>query len=75
VTATAPETETVLTLIRRFEASLNRHDVDALMAAIIDDCAFEIVAPAEQGALLFDSGSTALAKPPRRRPSSPTSSS
>jgi ketosteroid isomerase-like protein len=42
-------TEAVLDLVKRFEDSFNRHDVDAVMADMTDDCVFEIVAPAEQG--------------------------
>ena len=49
MTMTTDATETTLVLIRRFEASFNRHDVDALMADMTDDCVFEIVAPAEKG--------------------------
>ncbi len=52
MTATAPDAATAATLavVRRFnEESFQRHDVDALMADMTDDCVFELVAPAEKG--------------------------
>ena len=43
-------TEATLAVVRRFnEESFQRHDVDALMADMTDDCVFELVAPAEKG--------------------------
>ena len=42
-------TDATLALVQGFEAAFNRHDVDAVMAAMTDDCVFEIVAPAERG--------------------------
>ncbi|HEY7036481.1 MAG TPA: nuclear transport factor 2 family protein [Thermomicrobiales bacterium] len=41
--------DATLALVQGFEAAFNRHDVDALMAAMTEDCVFEIVAPAERG--------------------------
>ncbi len=49
MTATATDTRATLALAQRFEASFNRHDVDAIMADMTDDCVFEIVAPADKG--------------------------
>lgn len=46
MTATAESTQT---LVERFIESWNRHDVDAIMADMTDDCVFEIVAPADKG--------------------------
>jgi hypothetical protein len=46
---TATTTQTTLELAKRFEASFNRHDVDAIMVDMTDDCIFEIVAPADKG--------------------------
>ena len=45
MTATASQTETTLSLIRRFEGAFTPLDVDALMADMTDDCVFEHVAP------------------------------
>ncbi len=43
-------TDATLALVRRFnEESFQRHDVDALMADMTDDCVFELVAPGEKG--------------------------
>jgi len=49
MSTTATETQATLELAKRFEASFNRHDVDAIMADMTDDCVFEIVAPADKG--------------------------
>lgn len=35
----------VLSAIERFQAAVNRHDVDAVMAAVTDDCVFESTLP------------------------------
>jgi ketosteroid isomerase-like protein len=45
MTATAVSTEATLALIKRFEDSFNRYDVDALMADMTEDCVYEHVAP------------------------------
>ncbi|MGH9174150.1 MAG: nuclear transport factor 2 family protein, partial [Vicinamibacterales bacterium] len=47
--ATIPLTNETLTVIRRFEESFNRHDPDALMADMTEDCIFEHVAPEGAG--------------------------
>ncbi len=49
MSTTATDTRATLELAQRFEASFNRHDVDAIMADMTDDCVFEIVAPADKG--------------------------
>ena len=49
MTTSVTDTQATLELTKRFEASFNRHDVDALMADMTDDCVFEIVAPADKG--------------------------
>ncbi len=46
--------EATLDVIKRFEDSFNRHDVDAVMADMTDDCVFELVAPIEQGGGLWE---------------------
>jgi hypothetical protein len=38
-----------LTTIQRFNAAFNRHDVEAVMAAMTDDCLFESTGPAPDG--------------------------
>jgi ketosteroid isomerase-like protein len=38
-----------LDLVKRFEDSFNRHDIDAVMADMTDDCVVEFVAPVENG--------------------------
>jgi ketosteroid isomerase-like protein len=45
----ASAADATLALIQRCESAFNRHDVDGLMAAMTDDCAFEIVAPVQRG--------------------------
>jgi ketosteroid isomerase-like protein len=49
MTATVSTTATTQALVDRFLDAWNRHDVDAIMADMTDDCVFEIVAPAEKG--------------------------
>jgi ketosteroid isomerase-like protein len=49
MTATAASTEATLALIKRFEDSFNRYDVDALMAYMTEDCVYEHVAPEGKG--------------------------
>lgn len=48
--ATTPTgVESTIALIKRFEDSFNRHDPDALMADMTEDCIFEHVAPDGKG--------------------------
>lgn len=42
-------TSTTLATINHFNDAFNRHDVDALMALMSDDCVFENTAPAPDG--------------------------
>ena len=42
-------TESTLTTIRRFNDAFNRHDVEAIMALMTDDCVFENTSPAPDG--------------------------
>jgi ketosteroid isomerase-like protein len=39
------ETKATLETVERFNDAFNRHDVDAVMAAMTDDCVFESTAP------------------------------
>jgi ketosteroid isomerase-like protein len=39
----------VVEAIERFNAAFNRHDVDAIMAAMTEDCVFENTRPAPEG--------------------------
>jgi ketosteroid isomerase-like protein len=41
-------TDATRALVQGFETAFNRHDVDALMAAMTSDCVVEIVAPPER---------------------------
>jgi ketosteroid isomerase-like protein len=43
-------TASTVATIERFNDAFNRHDVDAVMAAMTDDCVFESTAPAPDGA-------------------------
>ena len=43
------DTEQTLTVAKRFEASFNRHDPDALMADMTEDCVFEHIEPTGTG--------------------------
>jgi len=46
----APDrTASTLEAIKRFDAAFNRHDVDAVMAAMTDDCVFESTYPPPDG--------------------------
>ncbi|MGN6701274.1 MAG: nuclear transport factor 2 family protein [Thermomicrobiales bacterium] len=42
-------TATTLTTVERFNDALNRHDVDAVMALMTDDCVFENTYPPPDG--------------------------
>ncbi len=42
-------TETTLAVINAFNDALNRHDIDAVMALMTDDCLFENTSPAPDG--------------------------
>ena len=42
-------TAATLATIDRFNEALNRHDVDAVMALMTDDCIFENTSPAPDG--------------------------
>ena len=41
--------EETLTAVRRFNDAFNAHDVDAIMAAMTEDCVFENTRPAPDG--------------------------
>ena len=45
------DSQSIATLesVRRFNEAFNRHDVDAVMAAMTDDCVFENTNPAPDG--------------------------
>ena len=38
-----------LAIVERFNAAFNQHDVDAIMAAMTEDCVFENTSPAPDG--------------------------
>lgn len=42
-------TAATIAAIERFDEAFNRHDVDATMAAMTDDCVFESTGPAPDG--------------------------
>ncbi|MDQ3655542.1 MAG: nuclear transport factor 2 family protein [Chloroflexota bacterium] len=44
-----PEPITTETIVSRFNDAFNRHDVDAIMARMTDDCVFENTSPAPDG--------------------------
>ncbi len=46
---TAPSTDDTLATINAFNDALNRHDIDAVMALMTDDCVFENTWPAPDG--------------------------
>ena len=41
--------DTTLALVQSIEAGLNRRDAEAVMAAMTEDCVFEIVGPVDRG--------------------------
>ena len=43
------QTEGTIAVIERFNDAFNRHDVDAVMAAMTEDCVFENTSPAPDG--------------------------
>lgn len=45
----ASTADATLAVLQRFESAFNNHDVDAVMAAMTDDCTLEIVAPVQRG--------------------------
>lgn len=45
----ADQSAATLAAIERFNAAFNRHDVDAVMAAMTDDCIFDSTRPAPDG--------------------------
>lgn len=44
-----PTADATLAAVERFNAAFNRHDVDAVMAAMTDDCVFENTLPPPDG--------------------------
>ena len=44
-----PQTEATIAAVERFNDAFNRHDVDAVMAAMTDDCVFENTSPSPNG--------------------------
>lgn len=44
-----PATSATIATIEQFNDALNRHDVDAVMALMTDDCLFENTSPAPDG--------------------------
>lgn len=42
-------TEDTLVAVQRFNAAFNRHDVDAIMAVMTEDCVFENTSPSPDG--------------------------
>ena len=46
---TPDRTAATLEAIKRFDAAFSRHDVDAVMAAMTDDCVFESTYPPPDG--------------------------
>jgi ketosteroid isomerase-like protein len=47
--ASISQTDQTAAVIERFNDAFNRHDVDAVMAAMTDDCIFENTSPAPDG--------------------------
>jgi ketosteroid isomerase-like protein len=48
----SPEARDTLQIVRQFHEAFNRHDVDAIMALMTDDCVFENTFPPPDGARL-----------------------
>ena len=46
-----PGTEKTLAAVIRFNEAFNKHDIDAVMAAMTDDCVFENTSPFPDGTL------------------------
>ena len=46
---TEPQDASTMDAIRRFDEAFNRHDVDAIMAEMTDDCVFESTYPPPDG--------------------------
>ena len=44
-----PQTQKTLDVVRRFNDTFNRHDVDAVMALMTSDCVFENTVPPPDG--------------------------
>jgi ketosteroid isomerase-like protein len=49
MTVIEDQTAATLAAVARFSAAFDRHDVDGVMAAMSDDCAFESTGPAPDG--------------------------
>ncbi len=49
---TETESSATLAAVERFNAAFNRHDVDAVMKEMTEDCIFENTNPAPDGARL-----------------------
>lgn len=45
----AQQSNETLEIVHRFNAAFNRHDVDAIMVAMSEDCVFENTSPAPDG--------------------------
>jgi ketosteroid isomerase-like protein len=48
-TSQDPQTQATLATITRFNAALNSHDLDAIIALMTDDCIFENTSPQPDG--------------------------
>jgi ketosteroid isomerase-like protein len=49
MTTVEDQTAVTVAAVARFNAAFERHDTDAVMAAMTDDCAFESTGPAPDG--------------------------
>ena len=49
VDETPPESDNTLDVVRRFQAAWDAHDLDATLALVTDDCAFESARPGARG--------------------------
>lgn len=52
VSASGPQTEATIAAVTRFNDALNRHDLDAAMALMTDDCVLDTTWPPPDGELL-----------------------